>query len=131
MPTYLLVSQEDPVVLGGTLDAAGELQVAHGSDSLADYEQEIHAEHDALRVTTATIQLRISDFGAWTCDASHPDGAGGSTQWVRGTSYAYADFGEMSDLLEVDVAASNGTTTKSRKIWIKTLPDDGQPDPRG
>lgn len=130
MPSYLLVSQEDPVVLDGSIDAAGELQLAHGTDSLADNSQEMHAEHTVLESPTATIEVRITDFGTWTLNAEHPDGLGGSTQWGRESTYAHADFGEMGDLLEVDVTATSGTNTKTRKIWIKTLPDDGQPDPR-
>lgn len=125
MSSYLLVSQEDPVILNGSIDAAGELQLTHDTDSLSDHDQEMHAEHSILESPTATIQVRVSDFGTWTINAAH-----GGTYWARASTYAYANFGEMGDLLEVDLTATSGTNTKTRKIWIKTLPDDGQPDPR-
>jgi hypothetical protein len=117
---YLLVQNEDPVELDGYIDATGSLQVAHDTDSLADYDQTLHAEHD----THTTITIRIYDFSTggttWQIDASH-GGPTGPVDWSRGTNYAYYTFGTTNGELEVDIeATAQGEIPKTQKIFIKT-----------
>jgi hypothetical protein len=112
---YLYVENERPVVLDGYINAANELQIAHGSQYLVDYDQSLWAEDDDY----ATITVRIYDFGSYTISASH--GAGG-TNWSRGTNYAYYTFGDTGSFLPVDVEATNGTQTLKIKVYIKTVP---------
>lgn len=131
-PLYLY--EEDPVDFNGTLDALSALQLVHGSDSLADHAQTVHAEHTDLDQSTGIVRMRIFDFvvGAtsWTMSAVHNPG-GGTVTWSRGTDHAYYDFGPMSAEQNVDVAASDGgspPTTKQQGIKIKFSPTGSQPD---
>lgn len=133
--THLLVSNEDPVNLDGSLDAAGELQLVHGTDSLADYCQVLWAEHADLATAGETIQIRLVDFtsggSTWELSASHLDASQNPVTWSQSSTYAHYDFEAMDEELEVDVTAtSDGSppVTKTRKIRIKTKPEDGQPD---
>lgn len=133
MPNALLVDDEHPLKLEGAVDSASALQLTHGSDSLSQYNQTLHSHHANLNVSSGTIQLQLFDFsygGAnWQVKASHQ--AGTSISWSRSTEYAYCDFAAMTDLLEVDVVATSDAsppTTKTRRIWIKTMPTDNQPD---
>lgn len=130
MPSPLIVTGEDPVNLDGSIDGSSALQMKHGSDSLVDYDQTLHAKHSNL--PDGTIRIELVDFShlgaSWVVNASHESG-GNTVNWSRGSNYAYYDFGAMTDALEVDVSATNNAsppTTKTRKIWVKTMPLDGQ-----
>jgi hypothetical protein len=138
MTDPLYISEEDPVDFIGTLDASSALQLLHGSDSLANYDQAAHAEHTDLDVSTGIVRARIFDFtvGAtsWTMAVSHNPGTGTIT-WSRGTDHAYHDFGPMTAEQNVDVVASSNVSppaTKQRTIKLKFTPTGAQPDrPRG
>jgi hypothetical protein len=138
MADPLFINEKDPVDFTGTLDASEALQLLHGSDSLANYGQTVHAEHTDLDVPTGIVRARIFDFtvGAtsWTMTVVHNPGTGTIT-WSRGTDHAYYDFGPMTAEQTVDVTASNGGSppvTKQRAVKIKFSPTGAQPDrPRG
>lgn len=130
----LLVSEEDPIELNGTLDGSGDLQLLHDSDSLADYDQALHGEHTDLENPSGVVQIRIYDFTesstSWTIAAEHDPGSG-TVNWSRGSNYAYYDFGPMTSEQIVDVTASDGSsppTTKTRRVRLKVTPPDAQPD---
>jgi hypothetical protein len=132
MPNPLLVIGEDPLSLDGFIDSSNDLQVKHGSDSLADYDQTLHAKHVDLRSPSGTIRIKLVDFShggaTWQMNASHDSG---SVNWTRSTDHAYYDFGPMTDALEVSVSATSNAQppqTKNLTIWVKTMPTDGQPD---
>ena len=132
MPNPLVVNGEDPLSLDGSIDSSSNLQMKHGSDSLASYDQTLHAKHSDLRSPSGTIVIKLVDFShggaTWQVNASH--NSGGVT-WSRSTDHAYCEFGPMTDALEVSVSATNNASppvTKTRTIWVKTLPTDGQPD---
>jgi hypothetical protein len=134
MPSSLVVTGEDPVALDGSIDSSNALQMKHGQDSLVDYNQTLHAKHADLRSSSETIQIKLVDFqhggASWQVTASHDDG-GTPVVWTRTSGHAYSDFGAMTDLLEVDVTATSNAAppqTKTRKMWFKTTPVDGQPD---
>jgi hypothetical protein len=134
MTTPLFISEEDPIDFTGTLDAAGNLQLLHGSDNLANYDQTAHAEHSDLNQPTGIVRVRIFDFtvvpASWTMTVVHNPGTGTIT-WSRGTDHAYYDFGPMTAEQNVDVTASNNGSppvTKQRTIKLKLSPVDAQPD---
>lgn len=134
MPNPLIVIGEDPVVLDGSIDGSSNLQMKHGSDSLASYDQTLHAKHTILRTQGETIRIELADFShlgaSWVISASHQAG-GNTVNWSRSTDRAYRDFEAMTDALEVDVSATSNASppqTKTRKIWLKTMPADGQGD---
>lgn len=134
MPNPLIVTGEDPVSLDGSIDGSSNLQMKHGSDSLADYGQTIHAKHVDLRQSGETIRVKLVDFShggaTWQINASHEVG-GSTVYWSRDTNHAYRDFGAMTDALEVEATATSNASppqTKTRRFWIKTMPTDGQPD---
>jgi hypothetical protein len=119
--TILVVQNEHPVDLEGFLDGAGAMQFEHDDDALPDYEQTIEAQHS----TSGTIRVKLMDFSgggsSWTVTASHEDG--GTISWSRAGTYAYCDFTEEeSTPLTVNVVASNGSTQKSRQIFLKPKP---------
>jgi len=130
---YLLVIGEDPLSLDGSIDGSSELQLKHGSSSLANYEQKLHTKHDYLcSPPDGTIRIKLVDFShggaSWQMNASHD---GGNVEWSRVTGHAYCDFGAMTDALEVSVSATSNASppvTKTRTVWIKTMPTDGLPD---
>jgi hypothetical protein len=130
MPEPLLVSEENPVNLDGSIDGSNNLQIKHGSDSLADYGQTLHAEHDELNTPGKTIRIKLFDFShggyTWAMNASHDDG--GTVNWTRGSDHAYYNFGAMTSELQVDTSATSNAqppVTKTRTILIKTMPSDG------
>ncbi len=132
--SYLTVRQEDPVSLVGSIDGAGNLQILHGSDCLADYLQAVHAVHSDLATNGETIRVKLVDFShggaSWQLSASHDPG-GGSQTWSRGSDHAYCDFESMSSQLDVEITATSNASppaTKTRTIGLKTKPQDGQPD---
>ena len=132
MTDPLYVTGEDPVNLNGSLDGAGALQILHRTDSLADYDQKLYAEHEDLEQSTGIIQIRIFDFthGAdnWTISVSH-NGGGGTVSWSRGSNYAYYDFGPMTSELQTDITAVSNASppqTRQRTIYIKTTPINAQ-----
>jgi hypothetical protein len=134
MTDPLYVSEEDPVVLNGSIDGAGALQMIHGSDSLADYDQRLYAEHSDLNEPTGVIRFKLVDFSSggysWTISAAHDPGTGTVT-WSRGTDHAYYDFGPLSAELPVNITATSNASppqTTQRTINIKTSPLDAQPD---
>jgi hypothetical protein len=127
--THLFVQDEDPVNLVGGIDAGSALQFTHGSDSLASYSQCLHAAHDDLNTQTGTLRIKLVDFAVggytWQLTASHNSGA---QNWSRGSGFAYYDFGTLASEVEVDILATSNHSpaqTKSRKIWVKTMPTDG------
>ena len=128
----LLVIGEDPLSLDGSIDSSNDLQMKHGSDSLANYSQTLHAKHDDLRSPSGLIRIKLVDFShggaSWQMNASHDSG---SVNWTRSSDHAYCDFGPMTDALEVAVSATSNAqppVNKTRTIWIKSMPTDGQPD---
>jgi hypothetical protein len=134
MPDPLFVSGEDPVDLDGTLDTSSSLQLLHGNDSLADYDQAIHAEHDDLLSPSGVIRIKLHDFASggdnWEVTAEHSTG-GSPITWSRGSDHAYYDFGPMTSEQEVDVTATSNAdppVAKFRPFRIKTSPTDAQPD---
>jgi hypothetical protein len=134
MPEPLFVSGEDPVNLDGTLDASSALQLLHDSDSLADHDQTLHAEHDDLLSPSGVIRIKLNDFASggdnWEITAEHST-TGGPVTWSRGSDHAYYDFGPMTSEQEVDVTATSNASppvAKERVIRIKTSPTDAQPD---
>lgn len=134
MPSPLVITGYDPVHLDGHLDSASALQIKHGSNGLNDYAQSLEAQHADLRSSSETIRVEIADFTSggsnWQVTVSHVV-SGSTISWTRGTTLAYCDFAAMTDFLEVDVVATSNASppaTKTRKIWIKTKPLDGQPD---
>jgi hypothetical protein len=134
MPNPLIVIGEDPVVLDGSIDGSSNLQMKHGSDSLADHDQTLHAKHVDLRQTNETIFIKLVDFthggSTWVINASHESGVN-TVNWARDNDHAYHDFGAMTDALEVEVTATSNASppqVKTRRFWMKTMPTDGQPD---
>jgi hypothetical protein len=134
MPTPLVVTGEDPVDLVGSIDGSSSLQMNHSQDSLADHNQTLHAKHVDLRSSSETIRIKLVDFtnggATWQLNGSHDNG-GTPVSWTRGTGHAYCEFAAMTDLLEVDVIATSNASppqTKIRKVWVKTMPVEGQPD---
>jgi hypothetical protein len=132
MTSPLVIIGHDPVHLEGHLDSADALQVKHGSNTLNDYGQSLEARHADLRSSSATIRVELGDFSSggdnWQITATHAV-SGSPVSWTRGTTMAYCDFAAMTDALEVDVLATSNASppaTKARKIWIKTMPLDGQ-----
>jgi hypothetical protein len=128
MPDFLLVTAQDPVNLNATIDGSGALQISHSSDCLVDYSQTLHAAHDDLNQPTGLVMIKIFDFSSggatWQMSAVH-----GSTNWSRGTDYAYFEFGPMSSPLTINITATApGVPAKTRQISIKTKPTNGQPD---
>lgn len=131
----LIVTGVNPVSLDGSIDSSNNLQMKHGSNSLADHSQTLHAKHAVLDPPpTGTILFKLVDFahgGAnWTVNASHANGES-TVHWSRDDVFAYADFGTMTDALEVDVAATSDASppqTKAVKIWLKPTPLEGQGD---
>lgn len=133
--TPLLVSDEDPVDLVGTIDGSSELQLIHDQDSLVDHSQTLHAKHEDLRISSETVRIKLVDFVSggndWQMTATHEDENGDPVTWTRETNHAFQDFGAMTDALEIAVTATeNGSSgpPKTRKIWIKTMPKSGLPD---
>ena len=134
MTDPLWISQEDPITFNGTIDALSALQLMHSSDSLADYDQTAHGEHDDLLQQTGLVRVILNDFTSggytWTITAVHDPGSGAIT-WSRGAALAYYDFGPMTTEQEIAVTStSNHSTpqTKNRTIKIKISPTDGQAD---
>ncbi|KIG12553.1 hypothetical protein DB30_01263 [Enhygromyxa salina] len=134
MTDPLFVTGEDPLNLDGTLDTSPALQLLHGSDSLASYDQALHAEHEDLDDPSGVIRVKLKDFASggdnWEITAAHTNAAGTIT-WTRGTDHAYYDFGPMTSEQEVDVTATSDASppaTKQRTIRIKASPIDAQPD---
>jgi len=134
MSDPLYVREEDPVILNGTIDGAGGLQMLHGSDSLVDYDQKLYAEHSDLGVPTGIIRIKLMDFSAgghgWQITAVHDPGSG-SVTWSRSSDHAYYDFGPMTSELAVDITATSNASppdSNSRTIHVKTTPIDAQPD---
>jgi hypothetical protein len=132
MPSPLIVTGEHPVVLDGMLDSSSTLQLAHGSDVLSDYGQTLHAKHSNL--PSGTLRFELKDFSVssthWTITASH-ESNGNTVSWSRGSDRAYADFGVMTDPLEVEVTATSDASppqTKTRRVFLKSTPVDGQGD---
>jgi hypothetical protein len=131
MPTELTVTNEDPINLAACLDAAGDLQLAHDSDSLGDYGQTLVAEHDDYNTSGETVRIKLFDFqtgDSWELSASHDSG---TSTWSRGSDHSYFDFGLVTGLVEVDVVATSDASppaTKTRKIWVKTKPTNPLPD---
>src|SRR5690606_12027576 len=114
------------------VDTSGALQFAYNSNVLADYEQTLEAEHEDYNESGGTVRIKLLDFSAsgssWTVNASHQRG---SVSWTRNGDHAYCEVPLLTGLLEVDVIATSGGSplqTKTRKIWIKTTPDDPLPD---
>ncbi|NJK32257.1 MAG: hypothetical protein HC927_07525 [Deltaproteobacteria bacterium] len=138
MPSPLYVSDEDPVNLDGIHDSTGNLQLVHGSDSLADYDQALHAEHEDLANPTGLLRIKLNDFSVggntWQITAVHDPGSG-SVSWARASDHCYYDFGPLTAEQTVDVTAVSNASppqTRNRAIRIKTSPTDPQPDrPRG
>lgn len=137
MTSPLLVNEEDPVSLDGSVDAANQLQMKHGTDSLSDYDQRLEAMHTDLNLPTGIVRIKLIDFShggyVWQMTATHNSGA---VNWSRGSGHAYCDFGPMTSELDVDIKATSNATppaTKQRVAKIKTKPADSQPDrpPRG
>lgn len=134
MTCPLVITGYDPVRLDAFIDSSNDLQLKHGSNSLADHCQSLEAEHEDLSSPEETIRVKIPDFAHggddWEITVSHDDG-GNTVSWPRDTDHAYYDFAAMTDALEVDVVATSDASppaTETRKIWIKTKPVDAQPD---
>lgn len=124
---YLLVQNESVVDLTGSLDATGNLQLAHSTGALQDYEDALQAEDDG-----SSIRVKLLDFSSggssWTISASHP-GAAGPIAWSRGSTFAYYDFTEfMSNFVEVTVTATSGANSKQKIIDVKSKPEGSLPD---
>lgn len=134
MSSPLSISGSNPIHLDGHLDSGNALQVRHSLDSLADYDQSLDARHAVLSSQSGTVTVEIGDFTDaginWQMAASHV--ANGSTvNWTRSSNLAYCSFGAMADFLEVTVTATSNASppaTKTRPVFIKTRPLDGQPD---
>jgi hypothetical protein len=131
--TVLVVTGVNPVTLDGSIDGSNNLQMKYGSSSLADYDQTIHAKHSNLNPPpSGTIQFKLVDFShggaTWQINAEHIS-AGNTINWSRDSANAYHDFGAMSSELQIEVTATSNASppqTKTRRIWIKTMPTDGQ-----
>ena len=133
--TVLVVIGVNPVSLDGSIDGSQNLQMKYGSSSLADYEQTLHAKHSVLNPPpTGTIRIKLVDFShdgaTWQINAEHTSG-GSTVNWSRGSSndHAYQDFGTMTSELQIEVTATSNASppqTKTRRVWIKTMPTDGQ-----
>ncbi|MEX1369384.1 MAG: hypothetical protein AB1Z98_40020 [Nannocystaceae bacterium] len=133
MTNPLVVEDEDPLRLLGIIDSASAFQLTHTNGDLDDHRQELHAYHEDLKFSRETIEIRLENFthagDSWRITASH--GESTTISWSRATGYAHYSFGAMTDVLEVNVVATSDASppqTKTRKIWIKTMPKDGQPD---
>ena len=126
--TVLTVENEDPIDLGGALDSAGALQMAHSTGDLIDHEQTLTAAHEDYNDPGGLVRVKLVDFSAsgddWELSASH-DG----NSWTRDSNHAYFDFPHSATMIEVDLTATNtASQTKARKIWVKTKPMDPLPD---
>ena len=134
MSTPLLVTGNHPVQLEGFIDSASALQLKHDDDSLDDHGQHLEAEHEILKLSSETIRVELADFANgsdnWQISVTHDDN-GTSVIWPRNGNHAYQDFSAMTDPLELTVTATSNASpaeTKTRTVWIKTRPVDGQPD---
>ncbi len=134
MTNPLVVVGSDPVHLDGHLDSLNALQVKHSTNSLANYDQSLDAQHDDLESPSETIRVELGDFTnagtSWQITASHVTN-GNTVNWTRSSTLAYCDFATMTDFLQVDVVATSNASppaTKTRTVWIKTRPLDGMPD---
>lgn len=134
MTSPLSIIGSNPVHLDGHLDSASALQVRHSLDSLADYSQSLDAQHAVLSSQSGTVTVEIGDFTNagtnWQITASHVVN-GNTVNWTRSSTLAYCSFGAMTDFLEVTVTATSNASppaTKTRPVFIKTRPLDGQPD---
>jgi hypothetical protein len=131
--TVLIVTGVNPVSLDGSIDGSSDLQMKYGSSSLADYEQTLHAKHSVLNPPpTGTIRIKLMDFShggaTWQINAEHTSG-GSTVNWSRGSDHASHDFGAMTSELQVEVSATSNASppqNKTRRIWVKTMPTDGQ-----
>lgn len=129
----LVVTGVNPVSLDGSIDSSNALQLKYGSTSLASHDQTLHAKHSVLNPPpTGTIRLELMDFShggaSWQVGASHTSGVN-TVHWSRGSNHAYYDFAALANELEVEVSAASNASppqTKTRTIWIKTMPTDGQ-----
>jgi len=126
----LIVTNEDPLNLDGTLDTNDRLQIVHSTGNLADYDQTVLAEHDDYQTTGGLVRVKLLDFSDsgnnWTLSAEH-----GGNSWSRGSDHAYFDFPHSSTATEVDVTATSDHSpaqSRERKIWVKTEPTDPLPD---
>lgn len=133
MTDPLQISEEDPINFNGTIDALSQLQLVHGSDNLADYDQTAHAEHEDLHQQNETVRVNICDFShggaSWTVSVTHDPG-GGAITWSRGTALSYYEFGPMAEEQEFTVTATSNhepPQTKQRTAKIKVSPTDGEP----
>jgi len=135
MTDPLYISEEDPIRFDGTLDGSSALQLLHGTESLAYYNQTVHAEHRDLLDSAGIVRVELHDFTVsgvtWQLTAQHNPGSG-LVSWSRSSAgYAYFDFGPMTEELEVDVTATSNSSppqTKTRTARIKISPTDAQPD---
>ncbi len=133
MPSPLVVINDHPLKLEGIVDSSSDMQFDHDSDRLSSYNQTLHAYHDNLNESSGTMQIRLFDFShggaSWDVTASHVNGV--PVAWSQASGYSYCDFGALTDALEIDVLAVSDAVppqSKTRKIWIKTMPTDALPD---
>ena len=116
--SYLLVSNEDPVVLDGYLDSSSNLQLKHDSDELDDYDQEIWCSHDTATAITVEIHDFVVGATTWTVSAEHD-----RSSWTRESDHVWFTFTEEPSWpLEVQVSATDGAGNKQRTIYIKPQP---------
>jgi hypothetical protein len=104
----------------------------HDSDSLADYDQTAHGEHEDLDEQTGTVRVNINDFtsggATWTISVVHNPG-GGPVTWSRGAALAYYEFGPMAAEQEFTVTATSNHSppqTKQRTAKIKLSGTDAR-----
>jgi hypothetical protein len=134
MTDPLYINEEDPINFNCTVDGLSNLQLLHGNDSLADYDQTAHGEHEDLDEQTGLVRVNIVDFtsggATWTISVVHDPG-GGNITWSRGSGLAYYEFGPMTEEQEFTVTATSNHAppqTKQRVAKIKLTGTDARPD---
>jgi hypothetical protein len=116
--------------MDGCLDASAALQIHYASDSLVDYEDSLHAEHETL-----PIRLELKDFTgggtSWELTASHVD-VTGPVSWSRAsTGLCWHEFSQTSGEVAVTVIATDAggsAPSKSKIIYVKIKPKGDKPD---
>ncbi|MFV8754889.1 hypothetical protein ACNOYE_30445 [Nannocystaceae bacterium ST9] len=131
MPAEYLVEKNCANILLSPHIVDGDLQLCYGEVELSRYAG-LHVGRDPGQ----SIEFRVSDFEqdseTWvvTVAPSLPTNTG---EWVRGPDYSSDTVNEyLTQQVEVTVEATSSQTgaKKKRKIYVKTSPKQGLPDPQ-
>jgi hypothetical protein len=127
---YLIEQNNANIILVAYIAADGALQLRYNGEELSSY-----GGLEVRRDPEQTIAFLVSDFdhqnGTWIVKAS-PQLATGTGAWARenaGSSDTVRVY--VSQPVEVEFVAKSPTGVKqTRKIYVKTPPKHGLPDPQ-